>query len=214
MNELDELLVNFSNPWTLNGVDTEWSDPEERVIRFPVTRDEVRWISRGLRKALQLQDALRDKDVGVERGDMDVWAPLPESVREKFARKGLPDPDSLVITTTGRLGRVHQGKIVKKWQETYLPDMPSLKVSLTNSMRDNEYFLDGIHTYLQGDGVTKEEVIGFLAMLWDQARPDDTPFMGLPGEQRVGWSMRWLKKLVKDGRISRALAFRVLEAIS
>ena len=94
---MDELLVNFSTPWTLDGLDTEWNDPEERVIRISVTGDEVRWISQGLRKALQLQDALRDKDVGVEHGDMDVWAPLPESVREKFARKGLPDPDSLVI---------------------------------------------------------------------------------------------------------------------
>lgn len=211
---MDELLVNLSNPWLLDGLDAKWDDPEERVIRFPVTSDEVRWLSQGLRKARQIQGALRDKDLGVEHSDMDVWAPLPESVREKFAQAGLPDPDSLVITTTGRLGRVHKGKIVKKWPETYLPDMPSLKSSQIISMRENEYFLDGIHTYLQGAGVTKEEVRGFLAMLWEQARPDDTAFMGLPREQRVEWSMRWLEKLVKDGRISRALAFRVLEAIS
>lgn len=211
---MDELLVNFSTPWTLDGLDTEWNDPEERVIRIPITSDEARWISQGLRKARQLQDFLRDKDVGVEHSDMDVWAPLPESVREKFARKGLPDPDSLVITTTERLGRVHQGKIVKKWQETYLPDMPSLQPSRIISIRENDFFEEGIHTYLQGDGVTKEEVKGFLAMLWDHARPDDTPLMGLPEEQRVSWSMRWLRKLVKAGRISRALAFRTLEAIS
>ncbi len=85
--------------------------------------------------------------------------------------------------------------------------------ALKQAWRDNEVFEDLIHTCLQGDGVTVAEVTGFLAMLWDQARPDEKPFKAQPAETRLAWSMPFLKKLVKMERISRAKAFRVLEEL-
>jgi len=211
---MNQLTVDLSSVWSHDNWYLEWNDPKEGVLEIPLTNDEVRWISQGLRKAQRLNRLLRDNDLGIEHGDMNIWVALPERVREKLSQAGLPDTDSLVLTTTGLLARVAEGIIAKEWRDTSISGLASLQGERDMSRREREAFEEMAHAHLPEDHIKPRDVRIFLAMLWEHAHPDDRPFMGLPGEQRIGWSMRWLTKLVKAGRISRALAFRTLEDIS
>ncbi|RME59018.1 hypothetical protein D6779_05290 [Candidatus Parcubacteria bacterium] len=210
-----KMIVDLSGEcWTHDDWFLEWSDPEEGMIEIPFTGDEARWISQGLRKAKRLNDLIRDHELGVEHNHLDVWVPLPETVREKLAQAGLPDPDSLVLSAEGLLARVANEALVKEWQESKVTGLPSLQSERQISKAENEAFDEMVHTHLQSERIKPENVKAFLALMWEKSHPDDRAFMGLPAEQRVSWSMRWLSKLVKLNRISRALAFRTLEMIS
>ncbi len=208
-----KIIINLAGKtWIHDDWMLEWgSDPQNGLIEIPLSNDETRWISIALRSASKIRDILYTSDVEVENSNM--WINLPETVRDKLAQAGLPGADTLVLTSQGMLGRVSNDTLTKEWQDTKLEGFPSLDYRKI-SFLEKEIFDEMIHTYLQGDHIQLQDVRIFLGMLWEKSHPDDTTFMGLSGDERAVWSMRWLRRLVKEKRISRALAFRVLEDIS
>lgn len=213
---MNKMTVNLSSAETAaEACPSIWNDPETGVVEIYLNNDEFRWISCDLREAQKARKGLmKQPNVRIDRLP-EIWIRMPYSVIEKLAEAGLSDdPDSLVLTWQGRLGRVQDEKIVKVWEKTDLPEMPSMDTPHNISKRENEAFEDLIDAHLNKDLSKPDDLKTLLAILWDRAHRDDKPFMGLPPDRRTAWAMTWLKKLIKAGRTSRAQAFRALELIS